>query len=96
MRSYCLRAIKNYKDAFQLIHATKIERFDSHLYFYCVNNRIDPLTITVDLSRVPPVVVEGQSYVELPKELWDRTEQMEGRERAILSKSRQSKVSCAT
>jgi len=95
MRSYRLRAVENYKDAFQLIHTTEIERFNSRLYFYCVNNRIDPLTVTVDLSRVPPVVVEGQSYVELPKELWDRTEQIEGRERAMLSKSRQSKVSRA-
>jgi hypothetical protein len=28
--------------------------------------------------------------MELPKELWDRTEHIEGRERAILSKSRWS------
>jgi len=33
--------------------------------------------------------------MELPKELWDRTKQMEGRERAMLSKSRQSEVSLA-
>jgi len=37
----------------------KIERFNSRLYFYCVNNGINPLTITVDLSRVPPIVIEG-------------------------------------
>ena len=48
---------------------TEMERFNSRLYFYCVNNRIDPLTVAVDLSRVPLVIVEGQSYVELPKEL---------------------------
>jgi len=59
MHSYCLRAVENYKDAFQLIHATKMERFNSRLYFYCVDNRINPLTITVDLSRVPPIVAEG-------------------------------------
>ena len=74
MHSYRLRAIKNYKDAFQLMHITKIERFNSRLYFYYVNNRIDPLAVAVDLSRVPPVIAKGQSYMELPKELWDRIE----------------------
>jgi hypothetical protein len=69
MYSYRLRAVKNYKEIFQLIRVTKIERFNSRLYFYCVNNRIDPLTVAVDLSRVPPIVVEGQSYTKLPKEL---------------------------
>ena len=68
--------------------ATKIERFNSRSYFYCVNSRINPLTIMVDLSRLPPVIIEGQSYIELPKELWDRTKHIERRERAILSKSR--------
>ena len=58
------------------MRATKIERFNSRLYFYCINNRIDPLTIAVDLSRVPPVIAEGQSYTKLPKELQDRTEQI--------------------
>ena len=69
MYSYRLRAVKNYKDAFKLIRTTKIQRFNSRLYFYYVNSRIDPLTITVDLSRIPPIVIEGQSYTELPKEL---------------------------
>ena len=59
MHSYRLKAIKNYKEVFQLIRATKIERFNSRSYFYCIDNRIDPLTIAVDLSRVPPVVAEG-------------------------------------
>jgi len=59
MHSYRLRAIKNYKDAFKLIRATKMERFNSRLYFYCVNNRINPLNIIVDLSRVPLIVIEG-------------------------------------
>ena len=72
---------------------TEIERFNSRLYFYCVNHRINPLTITVDLSIVPSIITEGQSYIELPKELQDRTKQVEGRERAILSKSRQSDTS---
>ena len=59
MYSYRFKAIKNYKEAFQLIYATKIERFNSRLYFYCVNNRINPLTVAVDLSRVPPIIIEG-------------------------------------
>jgi len=55
------------------MYIAEIERFNSHLYFYCINNGINLLTITVDLSKVPPIVVEGQSYAELPEELWDRT-----------------------
>ena len=39
---------------------------------------------------MPPVVIEGQSHIKLPEELWDRTKQIEGRERAMSSKSRQS------
>ena len=93
MHSYYLRAVKNYKNAFQLMRAAKIERFNSCLYFYCVSNGINPLTVAVDLSRVPSVVIEGQSYIELPKELQDRTKQIEECERAILSKSRQSNMS---
>ena len=65
-----------------------MERFNSRSYFYYVNSRINPLTVTVDLSRLLPVVIEGQSYIELPKELWDRTKYIERRKRAILSKSR--------
>ena len=78
MYSYCFRAVKNYKEAFQFIHTTKMEHFNSRSYFYCINNRINPLTIAVDLSRVPPVVVKGQNYTELLKELWDRTKQIKG------------------
>ena len=59
MYSYYLKAVKNYKEAFQLIRATKIERFNSRSYFYYINNRINPLTIAVDLSRVPPIIIEG-------------------------------------
>ena len=88
MHFYCLRAVKNYKDIFKLMRVTKMERFNSRSYFYCVNSRINPLTVTVDLSRLPPVIIEGQSYTELPKELWDRTKYIERRERAILSESR--------
>ena len=57
MYSYCLRAVKNYKDMFKLMRVTKIERFNSRFYFYYINNRIDPLTITVDLSRLPLVII---------------------------------------
>ena len=69
MYSYRFRAVKNYKDTFKLIRATKIERFDSRSYFYYVDSGINPLTITVDLSRLPLVIIEGQSYIELTKEL---------------------------
>jgi hypothetical protein len=93
MHSYRLKAVRNYKDVFKLMRATEKKRFNSRLYFYYINNRIDPLTVTVDLSRVPPIIIEGQSYTELLKELWDRTKHIEGRERAILSKSRQSNTS---
>ena len=96
MHSYRLRAIKNYKDIFQLMRMAKMERFNSRLYFYYINNRIDSLTITVDLSGVPPIIAEGQSYIELPKELQDRIKQLEGRKRAILSKSRRSNTSYTT
>ena len=59
MHSYRLRAIKNYKDAFRLIHAIEIQRFNNRSYFYYVNNGIDPLAVTVDLNRVPPIITEG-------------------------------------
>jgi len=58
MHSYRLRAVKNYKDAFKLMRATKMERFNSRLYFYYVNNGINPLTIAVDPSRVPLIIAE--------------------------------------
>ena len=59
MHFYCLKAVENYKDAFKLIYITKIDCFDSCLYFYCINNRINPLTILIDLSRVPLITEEG-------------------------------------
>jgi len=48
---------------------TKVERFNSRLYFYYIDNRIEPLTVTVDPSRIPSIITEGQSHAELPKEL---------------------------
>ena len=95
MHSYRLKTVKNYKDIFKLIRTTKKKRFNSRLYFYYINNRINPLVVAVDLSRVPLIIIEEQSYIELPKELWDRTKYIERRERAILSKSRQSSISYA-
>ena len=59
MRSYRLKAIKNYKDAFKLMRVTEIEYFNSRLYFYYINYGIDPLAIIVDLSRVPLIIKEG-------------------------------------
>ena len=59
MHSYCYKAIKNYKDAFKLIRATEKKRFNSRLYFYYINNRINPLVVVVDLSRVPLIIIKG-------------------------------------
>ena len=73
---------------------TKMECFNSRSYFYCVNNGINPLTVIVDLSRLLPVIVEGQSYAKLLKELQDRTEYIKRYERAMLFKSCQSSTSC--
>ena len=72
------------------MRATKIKRFNSRLYFYYVNNGINPLTIAVNLSQVPSIIIKEQSYIKLPKELQDKTKQIEGCKRDILSKSRQS------
>ena len=69
MHSYRLKAVENYKDAFKLIHATEMDRFNSCLYFYCIDNGIDSLTILINPSRVPLIAEEGQSHIELPKEL---------------------------
>ena len=69
MHFYCLRTVKNYKDAFQLICVTEIKCFNNCLYFYYVDNGINFLTVAVDLSRVPPIIVEGQSHAKLSKEL---------------------------
>ena len=69
MHSYRLKAVENYKDVFKLIRATEKKRFNSRLYFYYINNGINPLLVAVDLSRVPLIIIEGQSYIELPKEL---------------------------
>ena len=74
MHSYHLKAVKNYKDAFQLMHATEMECFNNCSYFYCVNNEINFSTIVVNPNKMPPIVAKGQSHVELLKELWDRTE----------------------
>ena len=63
MYSYYYKAIKNYMDMFKLIRTTKKKRFNSRLYFYYINNRINPLVVVVvvvvDLSRVSLIVVEG-------------------------------------
>ena len=66
---YCFKAIKNYKDAFQLINTIKIQCFNSRLYFYYINNRINLLTIVVNLNKMPFVIIKRQNYIELPKEL---------------------------
>jgi len=59
MYSYCFKAIKNYKNIFKLMRAVEIKRFNSYLYFYCINYKINLLTVTVDLNRVSPIIKEG-------------------------------------
>jgi len=41
------------------MRATEIKHFNSCLYFYCINNRINPLTVIVDLNKIPPIIKEG-------------------------------------
>ena len=55
---------------------TKIKHFNSRLYFYYINNGIDPLIIAVDLNKIHFIIVKGQSYIKLPKKLWDRIKQI--------------------
>jgi len=69
MYFYCFKAAKNYKDIFKLIRVAEIKHFNNCLYFYYINNKINSLTIIVDLNRVPFIIKEGQSYIELPKKL---------------------------
>ena len=64
-----------------------MERFNSRLYFYYVNNGINPSTVPVDLNKIPPIIAKGQNHTKLPKELWDKTKQMKKCERTILYKS---------
>jgi len=59
MYSYCFRAARNYKNIFKLIHAAEIKRFNNYLYFYYINNKINPLTIIIDLNRVSSIIKEG-------------------------------------
>ena len=89
MHFYHLKAAENYKNAFKLIHATKIKCFNSCLYFYCIDQGVNPSAITANLSKVPPIIKKGQSHAELPEELQNKTEQMEGCKRAMLSGSHQ-------
>jgi len=69
MYFYYFKAAKNYKYIFQVMHAIKIESFNSCLYFYYINNRIDSLIIIVNLNRVPFITKKRQSYIKLPKKL---------------------------
>jgi len=41
------------------MRAIEIKGFNSYLYFYYINNKINPLTITVNLNKVPPIVKGG-------------------------------------
>jgi len=41
------------------MHAIKIKGFNSYLYFYCINNRINSLTIIVNLNEIPFIIKKG-------------------------------------
>ena len=69
MYSYYFKAAKNYKDIFKLIRAAEIKRFNNYLYFYYINNRINSLTVIVNLNKIPFIIREGKSYIKLFKEL---------------------------
>ena len=58
MYFYYFKAIKNYKNIFKLMCVAEITHFNSYLYFYYINNRINPLTIIVDLNKVPSIIKE--------------------------------------
>jgi len=58
MYFYCFRAAKNYKNIFKLIYTAEIKRFNNYLYFYYINNKINPLTIIVNLNRVFFIIKE--------------------------------------
>ena len=58
MYSYYFKATKNYKDIFKLMRTAEIKRFNSHLYFYYINNKINSLIIIVNLSRVFFIIKE--------------------------------------
>jgi len=69
MYFYCFKAAKNYKDIFKLTCVAEIKHFNSCLYFYYINYRINFLIVTVDLNRVFFIIKGGQSYIELFEEL---------------------------
>ena len=41
------------------MHAAKVKRFNNYLYFYYINHRINLLTITVNLNKMPFIIKEG-------------------------------------
>jgi len=59
MYFYYFKAAKNYKDIFKLIRAAEIKRFNNYLYFYYINNRINSLTVIVNLNKIPFIIKEG-------------------------------------
>ena len=69
MYFYYFKTAENYKNMYKLIYITEINHFNSRLYCYCINNKINPLTVIINPNRVPPIIKEGQSYIKLLKEL---------------------------
>ena len=51
MYLYYFKAAKNYKNIFKLMCVVEIKHFNNCLYFYYINNKINSLTIIVDLNK---------------------------------------------
>jgi len=41
------------------MRVAKIKHFNNYLYFYCINNKINPLTVIVDLNKILSIIKEG-------------------------------------
>ena len=59
MYFFYFKAAKNYKNIFKLMHVAEIKHFNSCLYLYYINNRINFLIIMVDLNKVFFIVKKG-------------------------------------
>ena len=58
MYFYHFKAAKNYKNIFKLMRVVEIKHFNSYLYFYYIDYRINLLTIMVDLSKMLSIIKE--------------------------------------
>jgi len=47
----------------------KMKSFNSYLYFYYIDNKINPLIVIVDLNKMPFIIKKRQNYIKLSKKL---------------------------